>query len=360
MFPALAKELGNSSQSESIFEQFFMSAPSAILVTDGEGKITDFNLQAERLLGYSREEIRGQPVELLVPEAERAMHERQRTAYSHSPSVRGLGEKLDLRARKKDGTVIPVDIALSPLQLNGELRVIAAIHDITQHRIAEEKLRDSAHEKDVLLREVHHRVKNNLAVICSLLYLESTYAKDEHAAHVFRESENRVHSMALVHESLYGSQNLAKINFAEYARTLANYILSSFGAPNNGSVTLQMDQMEAVVMSIEMAVPCGLMLNELLSNAIKHGFPNGGKGVITIRLQRVSDSYLLSIANNGAGIPSGMDCQSSHSLGLRLVRSLSKQLRGSFTLMNSDPGTTASIEFPISAIHGNGGHSDAT
>jgi hypothetical protein len=135
-------------------------------------------------------------------------------------------------------------------------------------------LRASEERKEALLREVHHRVKNNLAVICSLFYLQSTHTKDQKTVHIFRDMESRVHSMALVHESLYGSDNLARIDFAEYAQALANDILSSHESPG---VPVQLkSELEPVIMSADLAVPCGLRLNELISNAFKHGFPNGG------------------------------------------------------------------------------------
>src|SRR5262249_14950343 len=141
----------------------------------------------------------------------------------------------------------------------------------TEQRTAE--LRASEERKDALLQEVHHRVKNNLAVICSLFYLESIHSTDEETAELFRDMQNRVHSMALVHESLYGSENLARIDFAEYARNLAEDILASHGSP---AVTVRLKtELEPVTMGADLAVPCGLILNELVSNAFKHGFPEG-------------------------------------------------------------------------------------
>lgn len=143
----------------------------------------------------------------------------------------------------------------------------------TEQRTAEP--RPSEERKDALLQEVHHRVKNNMAVICSLFYLQSTHSKDEETAQIFRDMENRVHSMALVHESLYGSDNLARIDFAEYARGLAEDILASHGCPNV-PVRLRAE-LEPVTMGADLAVPCGLILNELVSNAFKHGFPKGAR-----------------------------------------------------------------------------------
>jgi len=205
-------------------------------------------------------------------------------------------------------------------------------------------LRASEERKEALLREVHHRVKNNLAVICSLFYLQSTYTKDEAAADIFRDMENRVHSMALVHERLYGSENLARIDFAEYAQTLAKDIFSSQGSL---SVPIRLKtELEPVIMGVDLAVPCGLILNELISNALKHGFPNSADGEINLTLRSGPDGQCtLCVKDSGVGIPTDLEPNTSKSLGLRLVRSLTQQIRGTFELVNTNPGTSAHLQF---------------
>jgi PAS domain S-box-containing protein len=335
---------------EAMFERFFNLAPDAILVTDAGGLITAVNQQTTRMFGFEPEELVGKAIEVLVPETMRSEHRWHREKYFAAPKLRPMGYGLDLYARRKDGSQCPVDITLSPMgAAGGENRVMAAVRDMTEHKLAQQKIEESLREKDVLLREIHHRVKNNLAVICSLFYLESTYAKDEHAAQVFRESENRVHSMALVHESLYGSKDLSRIDFSLYAKALATDILSSYGngATPSGSVQLK-SELQPVIMSIDLAVPCGLILNELISNACKHGFPNSGRGEITVAVANRSDGQcMLRVDDNGAGIPPDVDVNSKKSLGLRLVRSLTKQIRGSFELVRNEPGTSARVQFPI-------------
>ncbi len=207
-------------------------------------------------------------------------------------------------------------------------------------------LRASEERKEALLREVHHRVKNNLAVVCSLFYLQSTHTNDEPTIQVFREMENRVHSMALVHETLYGSENLARIDFAQYAQVLAKDILASYG--NLGDPVRLKSDLETVIMSIDLAVPCGLILNELISNAFKHGFPSGGKGEIKVTLRaQPEDKCLLCVEDSGVGIPANLDVSTKKSLGLRLVRSLTDQIHGSFELAKTDPGTSARLLFTV-------------
>lgn len=214
----------------------------------------------------------------------------------------------------------------------------------TEQRTAE--LRASEERKDALLQEVHHRVKNNLAVICSLFYLESIHSTQEETAEIFRDMENRVHSMALVHESLYGAENLARIDFAEYARNLVEDILASHGSPAV-PVHLKME-LEPVTMGADLAVPCGLILNELVSNAFKHGFPKGMGGEIKLILQsEPGGKYTLCVQDTGIGIPAGLDFKTSQSLGLKLVRLLTQQIRGSFELVSSNPGTAAHLQFEV-------------
>lgn len=220
---------------------------------------------------------------------------------------------------------------------------------IRQARISEQvttNLRASEERKEALLREVHHRVKNNLAVICSLFYLQSTNTKDEQTASIFRDMENRVHSMALVHESLYGSENLARIDFAEYAQTLAKDIFSSYGSP---SVPVRLkSELEPVIMGADLAVPCGLILHELISNALKHGFPSSTGGEIKVTLRSTADGKCtLCVKDSGVGIPDDLELNTNKSLGLRLVRSLTQQIRGTFELVKINPGTSAYLQFTV-------------
>src|SRR5581483_8314627 len=344
---ALRRDVQQGNQE--MFERFFECAPDAVLVTDAQGRITDANQQAKTMFGYPQEEMLGAPVEMLLPEHLRGKHRIHREAYMGDPKMRALGRGLELFGRRRDGSLFPVDITLSPLLRDGELCVLAGVRDICEHRLAEERLQESLREKEVLLREVHHRVKNNLAVICSLFYLESTYARNEHTAQVFRESENRVHAMALVHETLYGSKDLSRIDFGEYAHTLAVDILSSYGTQRDPEAPVQLKcELEPVIVSIELAVPCGLILNELISNAMKHGFRGRAGGEIRVALRSGPDGVAaLRVEDNGAGIPPGLDANSQKSLGLRLVRSLTNQIRGSFELARLDRGTSARLNFPV-------------
>ncbi len=225
-------------------------------------------------------------------------------------------------------------------------QILAHVQKAKTSEQATAKLRASEERKEALLREVHHRVKNNLAVICSLFYLQSIHTEEEETVQVFRDMENRVHSMALVHESLYGSENLARIDFAEYAQALTKYILSSHGSPR---VPLRLESdLDPVIMNIDMAVPCGLILNELISNVFKHAFPSGVGGKIKLTLRNGPEGQcILRVEDNGVGIPPDLELNPRKSLGLRLVRSLTEQIRGSFELARIDKGTSACLQFTV-------------
>lgn len=225
-------------------------------------------------------------------------------------------------------------------------RVLTLVQQAKASEQVTAQLRASEERKEALLREVHHRVKNNLAMICSLFYLQSTHTNDNEMIEVFQDMENRVHSMAMVHESLYRSDNLARIDFAQYAQSLAEDILASHGRP---SVSVQLiSELEPVIMGVDLALPCGLILNELVSNALKHGFRDDAGGEIRLSLKKgLEDQCTLCVEDSGAGVAADLDILTSKSLGLKLVRLLTRQVRGSFELVGANPGTSARLQFTV-------------
>ena len=207
-------------------------------------------------------------------------------------------------------------------QTNAQLQ-----QEIVGRKQTEAQLQTSLQEKEVLLKEIHHRVKNNMQIISSLLDLQADTIQDELIRGLFKESQQRIRSMALIHEQLYQSSDLARIDFAEYVERLTNHLLRSYGA-RAGNVALHMN-VAPVLLSIETAIPCGLIINELVSNAFKHAFPNGRSGQIWITLQRTEAQQLtLQIKDNGVGFPPEIDFRRTPSLGLTLVNTLVKQVRG--------------------------------
>lgn len=258
---------------------------------------------------------------------------------------RGTLDQQDFKFQRRDGSTLWTIISAAPLwdEYHNYLGSIAMITDITDRKLAEAKLQKSLEEKEVLLKEIHHRVKNNLYVIYNLLDLQSNCTEDENIKTLFLDSQNRIQTMALIHEQLYQSDNLSEINFAEYIYNLAHNLLSSFGP--HSEVTLDIDVQSEVCFNLETAIPCSLLINELITNSLKYAFPSQTPGVITIKLHQASDEkYHLIIGDNGQGIPAHIDWRNTNSLGLRLVNILAEQLEAEIQLENT-AGTYFHLQF---------------
>ena len=214
-----------------------------------------------------------------------------------------------------------------------------------EQRVAERTaaLSDSLGEKVVLLKEVHHRVKNNLQIIASLLSLQANQIRDDETLALFTNSENRVRAMAAIHERLYLSDDLAKIDFAGYIRSLVENLFGSYSIDTQD--ILLITDIADVSLSLDQAIPCGLMLNELVSNSLKYAFPNGRCGELHIILARFDGGYRLEVRDDGVGFPEHVDFRRTESLGLQLITSLTQQLHGQIEMINHH-GTTFRIEFP--------------
>ena len=216
--------------------------------------------------------------------------------------------------------------------------VIEYVRDITPRKQAEEALRASLHEKEILLKEIHHRVKNNMQVISSLLSLQSRHLTDPKAAiEMFQESQHRIRSMALVHEKLYQSKDLSRIDFAKYLENLIMFLFHSYQVDSDRSGCKRRSGMSCS--GHQQAIPCGLIINELVTNALKHAFPGGRKGEITVSLQASGDGrFILSVSDNGVGFPAGLDFHKTDTLGMQLVTMLVDQLDGTISIERK-PGT---------------------
>ena len=239
-----------------------------------------------------------------------------------------------------------LDLYSFPLidQKTGQMKgVIEYIRDITERKEAQDKLQSSLSEKEVLLREIHHRVKNNMQVISSLLNLQSRHISDADVLEMFRESQRRIRSMALIHERLYQSSDLSRIEFSQYLQNLATHLFHSCQIDSD-RVRLTMDT-EEVFLNINTAIPCGLIVNELVSNALKHAFPNGRKGEVAIELHRVAgDGYVLRVKDDGVGFPEGLDFRRTDTLGMQIVITLVGQIDASIELRR-EKGTEFKILF---------------
>jgi PAS domain S-box-containing protein len=330
-------------KSEARMRRLMEATPDAMVIADRDGRIALVNVQAEWLFGYPRAELLGQPVEILVPERYREEHTHHRARYVNAPSVRPMGAGFELYGRRKDASEFPVEISLSPLETEEGLLVTSTIRDITERKQAE-RLSASLQEKDVLLKELHHRVKNNLQVISSLLAMQSRHVRDPRALELFKESENRVRSMAAIHEALYRSPNLPHLDSESFIREITNNLLRSY-AVKPDAIQLRIE-VARLALGIDLAVPCGLIVNELVSNAVKHGFPGGRAGEVRVRFH-LDDRrhYVLTVSDNGVGLPSHVDWRRGASMGWQIVHALTEQLGGALRVQGS-PGTAFTVTFP--------------
>lgn len=306
-----------------------------------DGTRTFINESYCRFFGRQREEILHTDLYPMLSETDQA-HVRAKIA---SLTPQNPTKTSEYQLRRHDG-------ALRWTQWNtraffdedGNLRELLSVgQDVTERHEAAERQEASLQEKEVLLKEIHHRVKNNLQIVSSLLKLQGRHVADEQTQMALLESRNRINSMALIHEKLYQSSDLARIDFAAYTRDITYDILRSF-APRATRIRADV-RIRDVDLNIELAIPCALILNELISNALKHAFPAGRPGRIEIRMERQGSEYLLTVQDNGIGLPADRDIFAGDSLGLQLVHTLADQLGGRLTL-ESDPGLKASLRFP--------------
>lgn len=236
------------------------------------------------------------------------------------------------------GQVVKRSAAGTPERMSGTHK------DISARKLVEQKLSESLAEKSVMLQEIHHRVKNNLQVICSLLNLQTQTNPGSKIAEIMQESQNRMKSMALVHENLYLSQNLSKISLETYIKGLTNNLIRSYRSKiSRIKITLAI---ASIYLDIDTAIPCGLIINELVSNALKYAFPDQGSGEIKVKVtQDLQQSITLTIADNGMGLPHEVNLEQTQTLGLRMVKTLTRQISGTLTI-SQEAGISFNIHFP--------------
>jgi PAS domain S-box-containing protein len=318
------------------------SSLDMIIAVDMNRCIVEFNKAAERTFGYRGEDVVGAMINILYADPKEGL-EVHRTAVEKGQCVR------EILNRRKNGEVFPSVLSASTLfDAHGNVQgVMGVSHDITEQKRAEQQIRQSLREKEVMLREIHHRVKNNMQVISSLLKLQAAHIKDGSVLEMFAESQNRIRAMSLIHERLYRTDDFARIDFSEYARGLTRHLLAIYRA-TAPQVTLTVD-IHDISLDINTAIPCGLIINELVTNCLKHAFPGGRKGTISVVLQSPKQAtYELTVRDDGVGIPKGIDVKTMESLGLHLVAILAEdQLKGEIRVSRIG-GTTIQIIFKVS------------
>jgi two-component sensor histidine kinase len=253
-----------------------------------------------------------------------------------------MGSGLALFGQRADGSEFPLDVVLSPIQSGGNAQTIAIIRDITERRASEKQIADALNEKTILLQEIHHRVKNNLQVIASLLNLQAGNTEDAKTRAALNDSQGRVKSMALLHQLLYEKHDFARVDLGEYLAQLTHHALASANATHLAATL----DLAPVALDLQRAVPCGLLVNELLSNIAKHAFPEGRPGSLRVELHApdAGGSVLLVVADDGVGLPATVEPGKTRSLGLQLVSLLADQLGATLTLVR-EHGTRYDIRF---------------
>ena len=312
-----------------------------VIATDLNNKIVYWNQAASTMFGWHPDEVLGRDiVELAVPRIEQ--HQAAEIMAALARGERWSGE---FPVRCKNGNVLNVLATNAPVfDKQGKfIGVIGVSADITERKEAEERIKASLQEKEVLLKEIHHRVKNNLQVISSLINLQANSLDDPTLSAPFQDVRDRIRSMALVHEKLYQSESLAGVDFAEYTSSLLDYL---WRAHDSSLSRVRLNrELQSVSISVETAVPCGLILNELVSNALKHAFQGRTEGEVTVTLRQALNGLIcLRVSDNGTGLPPGLDWWQAPTLGLRLVKMLAGQLNGSLGVKSGE-GTEFQLTF---------------
>ena len=335
---------------EDSFRRVVEWAPSAMVMIDRDGIMVLVNAQSEQMFGYPREALIGESVELLVPERFRDNHRLFRVDFFADPRPRPMGVGRDLAGCRADGSEFPIEIGLNPIDTEAGSMVLASIIDITERLRAQQRLEDALREKTILLNEVHHRVKNNLQVITSLLNLQADHAADPRLRAILGESCGRVKAMALTHQLLYERKDFSRLDLGDYLERLVHSIRATYRGTGE-RITLRLELPAAAVhLDLERAIPCGLLVNELVTNSFKHAFPGERCGEILIEMDTEKSRLIrFSIADDGVGLPDETELASRGSLGLQLVPLLVDQLHGTLAITRKG-GTHFCVRFPKNLV----------
>ncbi len=336
----LRREEAASRKSELQYRRLFESARDGILILEERtGKIIDANPFMSELLGYAHGHFLGKELWEIglfkdIAANQAAFQELQENGYiryDHLP------------LETNDGRKVQVEFVSNSYEADGRLVIQCNIRDGSERFRLERAVRKSLEEKEVLLKEVHHRVKNNLQVISSLLHLQAQHTQDAKSVDMFNQSRDRVRSMALVHQRLYRAKDVAQVDFTDYIESLATNLFGSHQVDSD-RISLAVD-VQGVNLSIDAAIPCGLLLNELISNCLKHAFRGKERGEIRVVLRGGADgAILLSVSDDGVGLPPGVEPRIAETFGMQLIADLVEQLHGSVNI-NRDAGTTVQIVF---------------
>jgi PAS domain S-box-containing protein len=340
MLQSLQESNFNLEKSEKRYRTIFENTGTAMVIIDDKMGIKLVNTEFERSTGLYKEEIE---------------NKKNLLDFVVKDQLAEINKHLNLEEFKEKNTLKNYEIQL--MDKKGEIRdylatigfipgtknSLISLIDVTEHKKAENQVKASLKEKEILLREIHHRVKNNLQVISTLLFLQSGEITDPEIIENYRESENRIQSIALIHEKMYQSTDLSSIDFTSYINSLIDDISHSYDTGQK-DIKIQIDTGH-FYLSIETVQPLGLIINELISNSLKYAFKGRNNGIITISLEELDSKYFkLTVSDNGIGLPEDLDFENSQTLGLLLVNNLVEQLEGTIRLIKND-GTIFEIIF---------------
>jgi PAS domain S-box-containing protein len=305
-----------------------------LIVADSELRICHVNPAACTELGYTQGDLNGRPIRELFESEDLPANVRLPDA---------LGHRAECLMKGKAG-VIPVQCSAAEMhdEAGQPGGVVCVASNISRQKEAEERLRASLHEKELLLKEVHHRVKNNLQVISSLLSLQAQELHDPEMIRLFRESQGRIRSMALIHEQLYRSTDVARIDFAAYVHELVGHLNQGL-ARETAPVAIRLE-VQPLLLPLDLAIPCGMIVNELVSNAMEHAFPDCRGGEIRVGLALDEAGYHLTVADNGVGMQGAPSDGEATSMGLKVVQALARQIHGKLEVQRHE-GTAFAIHF---------------
>ncbi len=309
-----------------------------------DGTLVSANRAATDLIGMNEPEVIGKPF-WETPWWAHSGELQDRLREGIMKVARGESDRFEATHPGIDGSTHFVDFSLKPVKddRGNVVFLIPEGHDITRQKLLQEEISAALREKELLLKEIHHRVKNNIQVIASLLNMQARTVADNGTREVLREAQNRVKSIALVHEKLYQSRSLDHIDYFDYLKKISRHLYESYGVSAK-TVTVNIHA-ENISLHIDKAVPCSLIINELLSNAFKHAFPDGRKGDIWITIRKDGESLVLLYHDNGIGLPENLSPERAESLGMRLLHGLTRQLHGTIEISGLE-GTSITITFP--------------
>lgn len=329
-------------RSEKLFRNLFLNAPAGIVMVGPENKVQDTNKSFEEMFGFTKDELKGQDIdEFIVPEEERGEVPRMPLKEYAFESFHREAQRLT-----KDGELIDVFIAAIPVYVDDEpIAGFGMYIDITEEKKYEKEISSSLKEKKVMLKEIHHRVKNNLAIVSGLLQLQM-YESDDPVVHdTLEESERRIQTMALIHEQLYNSDSLGSISCDKYIGDLVETIRNTIGSEKDVEVNAEI---EAIELDINKAVPFALLVNEVVTNSFKHAFDhqNGNDNIISIRITDENGKVHARLSDNGKGLPDDLDPEMSDTLGMNLIDNFAQQLEAEWE-MGSGNGTYVNLQFAV-------------